>query len=62
VDFFFLTLFFLFFFADDNIYISQSYDATTHFESTVDDVLDIYKRIFDKDLKFEEPSQAQSEE
>lgn len=35
---------------DDGIFISKSYDATTHFETTVDDVLDIYRRIFGKDL------------
>lgn len=34
----------------DQIYVSKSYDATTHFESTVDDVFDLYRRIFGKDL------------
>jgi Rab GDP dissociation inhibitor len=34
----------------DNVFVTRSYDATTHFESTVDDVFDLYKRIFDKDL------------
>ncbi|PGH17842.1 hypothetical protein AJ80_04665 [Polytolypa hystricis UAMH7299] len=28
----------------DQIYISKSYDATTHFETTTDDVQDIYRR------------------
>ncbi len=28
----------------------QSYDATTHFESTVEDILDVYKRVTGKDL------------
>jgi Rab GDP dissociation inhibitor len=34
----------------DGCYISKGYDPTTHFETTVDDVLDIYKRITGKDL------------
>ncbi len=34
----------------ERVYISRSYDATTHFESTMDDVLDLYKRIFGTDL------------
>ncbi|MCJ1447556.1 MAG: Rab GDP dissociation inhibitor alpha [Stictis urceolatum] len=29
---------------NDNIFISKSYDATSHFETTTDDVQDIYKR------------------
>lgn len=35
---------------EDRCYITKSYDATTHFETTVDDVLDVYKRIFGTDL------------
>lgn len=34
----------------DKVFISRSYDATTHFESTVDDVFSLYRRIFDKEL------------
>ena len=29
----------------DNIYISKSYDSSSHFESMTDDVKDIYFRI-----------------
>jgi Rab GDP dissociation inhibitor len=29
----------------DKAYISTGYDATTHFETTVEDVLDLYRRI-----------------
>jgi RAB protein geranylgeranyltransferase component A len=29
----------------DGCYISKGYDPTTHFETTVEDVLDMYKRI-----------------
>lgn len=34
----------------DGCYISKGYDATTHFETTVDDVLDMYRRITGRDL------------
>ncbi|KAK9109036.1 hypothetical protein Sjap_017096 [Stephania japonica] len=35
---------------DDNCYISASYDATTHFETTVKNVLALYNNITGKDL------------
>ncbi|CDF39531.1 GDP dissociation inhibitor [Chondrus crispus] len=35
---------------EDSCFITRSYDATTHFESTVEDVFDVYKRIFGSDL------------
>lgn len=34
----------------DNIYITRSYDATSHFETVVDDVQDVWKRMVGKDL------------
>ena len=34
----------------DMAFISKGYDATTHFETTVEDVLDMYRRITGKDL------------
>lgn len=34
----------------DKVFVTNSYDATTHFESTVDDVFAVYKRIFGQDL------------
>lgn len=37
----------------DNIYISKSYDAASHFESTTDDVKDIYQRLSGKPLVVE---------
>lgn len=40
----------------DKCYITKSYDATTHFETTVDDVLDVYKRIFGTDLVLGKPN------
>lgn len=35
---------------EDSCYITRSYDATTHFETTVEDVCDVYRRIFGTDL------------
>jgi Rab GDP dissociation inhibitor len=34
----------------DKVFISKSYDATTHFETTIEDVLDMYTRITGKKL------------
>ncbi|KAH9996445.1 rab GTPase activator [Russula vinacea] len=34
----------------DNIFITRSYDATSHFETVVDDVHDVWKRVIGKDL------------
>lgn len=44
----------------DQAFISRSYDATTHFETTVDDVFDLYKRIHGKDLVLGSGSAAAS--
>ncbi|KAI1265544.1 rab GDP-dissociation inhibitor [Xylariaceae sp. FL1019] len=37
----------------DNIFISKSYDPTSHFETTTDDVKDIYLRATGEELKVE---------
>lgn len=34
----------------DNIFITRSYDATSHFETVVDEVQDVWKRVMGKDL------------
>ncbi|GLB36005.1 putative Rab GDI family protein [Lyophyllum shimeji] len=34
----------------DNIFITRSYDATSHFETVVEDVQDIWKRVMGSDL------------
>lgn len=34
----------------DNLYITKSLDAQSHFESATEDVLNLYKRITGKDL------------
>ena len=38
---------------NDNIFISKSYDATSHFETTTDDVKDIYRRAEGQELVVE---------
>ncbi|KAG7454633.1 hypothetical protein MATL_G00261910 [Megalops atlanticus] len=40
--------------AESQIFISRSYDATTHFETTCDDIKDIYKRMTGADFDFAE--------
>jgi Rab GDP dissociation inhibitor len=37
----------------DQVFISKSYDATSHFETVCQDVKDIYKRITGTELKVE---------
>lgn len=34
----------------DNIFITRSYDATSHFETVVEEVNDVYKRVTGKEL------------
>ncbi|EON68260.1 hypothetical protein W97_07518 [Coniosporium apollinis CBS 100218] len=38
---------------NDNIFISKSYDATSHFETTTDDIKDVYRRAEGKELVVE---------
>jgi len=38
---------------NDNIFMSKSYDATSHFETTTDDIKDIYKRAEGQELVVE---------
>jgi len=45
----------------DKTFISTSYDATSHFETTCLDVLDIYKRITGKDLVFKIPPKEEQQ-
>ena len=35
---------------NDQIFISKSYDATSHFETTTDDVRDLYRRAAGEEL------------
>jgi len=34
----------------DNLYVTSSYDATSHFESASEDVLELYERIVGEKL------------
>ena len=40
--------------SQDNIFCSSSYDPTTHFESTIAEVLKLYEEIMGEPVKFEE--------
>ena len=46
----------------DHVYISRSYDASSHFETTTDDVKDIYFRIMGKPLALKKRPTVQEEE
>eukprot|EP00362_Geleiidae_sp_MMETSP1317_P000873 CAMPEP_0201282196 /NCGR_PEP_ID=MMETSP1317-20130820/5037_1 /ASSEMBLY_ACC=CAM_ASM_000770 /TAXON_ID=187299 /ORGANISM="Undescribed Undescribed, Strain Undescribed" /LENGTH=115 /DNA_ID=CAMNT_0047594207 /DNA_START=861 /DNA_END=1208 /DNA_ORIENTATION=- len=39
----------------DHIYVSKSYDATSHFETAVEDMLDLYTRIMGEQLNYHVP-------
>jgi Rab GDP dissociation inhibitor len=46
----------------DDVYISRSYDASSHFESTTDDVKDIYFRMTGKPLVVQKRAREDQEE
>jgi len=46
---------------ESKIFISKSYDATSHFETTIDDVADMYRRITGKELDLT-PAERKEEE
>lgn len=43
------------------IFTSRSYDATTHFETTCNDIKDIYKRMTGSDFDFENMKRKQND-
>jgi len=45
----------------DQVFISKSYDAETHFDKSCEDILDIYKRITGKDMDLTPPKRDQEE-
>ncbi|KAI9274684.1 GDP dissociation inhibitor [Phascolomyces articulosus] len=48
--------------ASDQVFISRSYDATSHFETVCDDVKDIYRRMTGSDLVLKQrPTQEQEQ-
>ncbi|XP_072309401.1 rab GDP dissociation inhibitor beta-like [Eucyclogobius newberryi] len=46
---------------ESQIFLSRSYDATTHFETTCDDIKDIYKRVMGVDFDFAEMERGQND-
>jgi hypothetical protein len=45
-----------------NIYITRSYDPSSHFESVCQDVKDVYKRIIGHDLQLKQRPSAEEEQ
>jgi Rab GDP dissociation inhibitor len=43
----------------DKIFVSTSYDATSHFETTCEDVMHIYKRVTGKDVDLSPPKKTE---
>lgn len=43
------------------IFASSAYDATTHFETTCNDIKDIYKRMTGSDFDFENMKRKQND-
>jgi len=46
----------------DRVYISKGYDATSHFETEIDDVLDMYQRITGKSLDLDKEDLSKRQE
>ncbi|XP_059817941.1 rab GDP dissociation inhibitor alpha [Hypanus sabinus] len=46
---------------ESQIFISQSYDATTHFETTCNDIKDIYRRMTGSEFDFENMKRKQND-
>uniref|UniRef100_A0A8C3G5D8 Rab GDP dissociation inhibitor n=1 Tax=Cyclopterus lumpus TaxID=8103 RepID=A0A8C3G5D8_CYCLU len=46
---------------DSQVFASRSYDATTHFETTCNDIKDIYKRMTGSDFDFENMKRKQND-
>lgn len=46
---------------DSQIFISSSYDATTHFETTCDDIKDIYRRVTGTEFDFNEMERGKND-
>uniref|UniRef100_A0AAR2JJ33 Rab GDP dissociation inhibitor n=1 Tax=Pygocentrus nattereri TaxID=42514 RepID=A0AAR2JJ33_PYGNA len=47
--------------SESQIFASRSYDATTHFETTCNDIKDIYKRMTGSDFDFENMKRKQND-
>lgn len=46
---------------EDNIFVTKSYDATSHFETVVDDVRDVWKRVTGTDLKLKKREDVEAQ-
>jgi len=46
----------------DQVFISKSFDPETHFEKSVEDILDVYKRITGKDMDMTPPKKEESKD
>lgn len=44
----------------ENIFITRSYDATSHFETVVDEVRDVWKRVTGKELKLKKKGESEN--
>ena len=49
------------YFFRSQVFASSSYDATTHFETTCNDIKDIYKRMTGSDFDFENMKRKQND-
>ena len=47
---------------ESRVFLTQSFDPTTHFETAIADVLEVYKRITGKELDLSEPAAGASAE
>jgi Rab GDP dissociation inhibitor len=45
----------------DQVFISRSFDAETHFDKSCEDILDIYKRITGRDMDLTPPKRSEAE-
>jgi Rab GDP dissociation inhibitor len=48
--------------SESKVFISKSYDASTHFETTCKDVLDIYQRIMGEPFDFSKVNRGLDDE
>jgi Rab GDP dissociation inhibitor len=46
----------------DNVFVTRSYDATSHFETVVDDLKDVYKRFSGEELSVDKKMRGTVEE
>ena len=47
---------------DSNVFVTTSYDATSHFESATDEVIDLYRRVTGKELDLTIPAEVETEQ